>query len=89
MKLVYPLEEIEYLSTQSQSHVQLFVTPWTVAHQASLSMEFSRQERWSGLRFPPPGDLLDPGVESISPASPALSGGFFTIESPGKPNWII
>ena len=56
-------------------------TPWTVACQAPLSMEFSRQEYWSGLPFPPPGDLPDPGVE---PTSPALAGGFFTAEPPGK-----
>ena len=47
---------------------QLFVTPWTVSHQASLSMEFSRQEYWSGLPFPSAGDLPDPGIESASPA---------------------
>ena len=45
------------------SHVQLFATPWTVAHQAPLSMVFSRQEYWSGLPFPPPGDLPDSGIE--------------------------
>ena len=59
-----------------------FVTPWTVACQAFLSVGFSRQEYWSGLPFPPPGDLPDPGME---PVSPALEGGFFTAESPGKP----
>ena len=51
------------------SHVQLSVTPWTVARQAPLSMEFSRQDYWSGLPFPSPGDLPDPGIE---PGSPAL-----------------
>ena len=51
------------------SHVQLFVTPWTVAYQAPLSMGFSIQEYWSGLPFPSPGDLPDPGIE---PGSPAL-----------------
>ena len=60
-----------------------FVTPWTVAHQASLSMGFPRQEFWSGLPFPSPGDLPDPGIK---PASPALAGGFFTTEPPGKPS---
>ena len=50
------------------SHVQLFVTPWTVAHQAPLSVGFSRQEYWSGLPFPSPGDLPDPGIKSTSPA---------------------
>ena len=51
------------------SHVQLSVTPWPVARQAPLSMEFSRQDYWSGLPFPSPGDLPDPGIE---PGSPAL-----------------
>ena len=56
-------------------------TLWTVARQAPLSMGFSRQEHWSGLPFPSPGDLSDPGTE---PAFPALAGGFFTAELPGK-----
>ena len=66
------------------SRVRLFATPWTVARQAPQSMRFPRQEYWSGLPFPPP-DLPDPGIEPVSPASPALAGGFFTTESPGKP----
>ena len=61
------------------SRVRLSVTPWTVARQAPLSMEFSRQEYWSGLLFPSSGDLPDPGIESVSPESPALVGRFFTI----------
>ena len=68
------------------SCVRLFVTPWTVACQVPLSMGFSRQENWSGLPFPSPGDLSDPGME---PMSPALAGKFFTSESPGKPLVII
>ena len=60
------------------SPVQLFATLWTVAHQAPLSMGFSRQEYWSGLPCPPPGDLLDPGIELASLVSPALTGRFFT-----------
>ena len=60
------------------SRVQLFVTLWTVSHQAPLSMRFSRQEYWSGLPCPPPGDLSDPGIESAFLTSPALVGGFFT-----------
>ena len=52
--------------------------PWTVAHQAPLSMGFPRQEYWSGLPLPPPRDLTDPGVEPASLVSPALAGGFFT-----------
>ena len=55
------------------SHVQLFVTPWTIAHQAPLSMGFSRQEYWSGLPFPPPGGLPNPGIEPRSPALQADS----------------
>ena len=55
------------------SRVRLFATPWTVACQAPLSMEFSRQEYQSGLPFPSPGDLPDPGVEARPPASPAAS----------------
>ena len=58
--------------------------PWTVAPQAPLSMGFSRQEYWSGLPFPPPGDLPDPEMEPTTPASPALAGGFFTTAPPGK-----
>ena len=66
----------------SLSRGQLFVTPWTVARQAPLSMEFPRPEYWSGLPFPSPGDLPDPETE---PPSPALAGKFFTTEAPGKP----
>ena len=62
------------------SRVQLFVTLWTIARQALLSMGFSRQEHWSGFPFPPPGDLPDPGIEPASPKSPTLAGGFFTTE---------
>ena len=58
------------------------VIPRTVAFQASLSIGFSRQEYWSGLPCPPPGNLLDPGIK---PASPALAGGFFTAEPQEKP----
>ena len=59
-----------------------FATPWSVAHQVPLSMGFLRQEYWSGLPFPSPGGLPDLGIE---PTSPALAGGFFTAEPPGKP----
>ena len=54
------------------SYVQLFATPWTIDCQASLSMGFPRQEYWSGLPFPPPWDLPNPGIEPASPVSPAL-----------------
>ena len=60
------------------SCVQLFVTLWTVARQAPLSMGFSRQEYWNGLPCPPPGNLPDPGIKLPSLMSPALAGGFFT-----------
>ena len=62
------------------------VTPWTVAHQAPLSMAFSRQEYWSGLLFPTPGDLPDPGIKPASLASPVLASGFFPLVPPGKPS---
>ena len=70
-------------------HVQLFGTPWIppgsmyIAHQAFLSMGFSRQEYWSGLLYPPPGDLPSPGLELESLTSPALTGGFFTLAPHG------
>ena len=60
------------------SQVQLFATPWTVAPLSPLSIGFSRQEYWSGLPCPPPGDLPDPGIEPISTISPALADRFFT-----------
>ena len=69
--------------------VPLFVTPWTVAHQAPQSMEFSRQEYWSGLPFPPAGDLPDPGIEIASLVPTVLAGGFFTTASSGKPTIIL
>ena len=62
------------------SHVRLFATPWTVDCQALLSMAFSRQEYWSGLPFPSPGNLPDPGIE---PGSPALEADALTSEPPG------
>ena len=62
--------------------VRLFVTPWTTAHQVPLSMEFSREEDWSGLPFPPRGDLSDPGIE---PRSPALQADSLPAEASEKP----
>ena len=67
---------------KSLSHVRLFATPWTVAYEALPSMGFSRQEYRSGLPFPSPGDLPDPGIE---PRSPALQAGALPSEPPGKP----
>ena len=60
------------------SRVQLFAIPWTIACQAPLSTGFSRQEYWSGLSWPPPGDLPNPGIKPASLMSPALAGGFLT-----------
>ena len=59
---------------QSASHVPLFAIPWTAARQAPLSMGFPRQAYWSGLPFPSPRDLPDPGITPSSPAPPALQG---------------
>ena len=65
------------------SHARLFVILWTVAYQAPLSMGFFRQEYWSGLPFPSPGELPNPGIE---PGSPALQADALPSEPPGKPN---
>ena len=70
------------VKVKSLSRVRLFVTPWTVAYQASPSMGFSRQEYWSGLPFPSPGRLPDTGIK---PGSPALEADALTSEPPGKP----
>ena len=67
---------------KSLSRVRLFVTPWTITYQAPLSMGFSRQEYWSGVPFPSPGGLPDPGTE---PRSPALQADALISEPPGKP----
>ena len=67
---------------KSLSRVRLFAAPWTVAYQAPPSMGFSRQERWSGLPFPSPGELPDP---RIKPGSPALQADALLSEPPGKP----
>ena len=69
-------------------HIRLFAILWTTAYEAPLSMGFSRQEYWSGLPCPPPGDLSDPGTELASLTSPTLAGGFFTYEPPGKDIYI-
>ena len=66
------------------SHVRFFATSRTVANQAPISMQFSRQEYWSGLLFLSPGILPNPGIEPTSPVSPALVGGFFATVPPGK-----
>ena len=73
------------VKVNSLSCVGFFVTPWTIAHQAPVSMEFSRQEYWSGLPFPSPGDLPDPGIE---PGSPALEADALPSEPQGSPIFI-
>ena len=73
-------------SVQLLSCVRLFATPWTVACQAPLSMGFPRQEYWSALLFPFPGDLPRPGIRAVSPA---LAGGFLTTEPPRKPHLAL
>ena len=78
-----PIVELLLFSRQVLSNS--FVTLWTVARQAPLSMGFSKQEYWSGLPFPPPGHLPDPGIKVAPPMSPTLAGGFFTTEPLGKP----
>ena len=87
-QVLYHLSHLESVQSRSEnevkllSRVRLFATPWTVAYQAPLSMGFSRQEYWSGLPFPSPGDIPDPGIE---PGSPALKAEALTCEPPGKP----
>ena len=66
-----------------------FATPWTGAHQAPLSMRFPRQEYWSGLPFPFPGDLPNPRIKLTFPVSPALTFRFFTTEPPEKPHSLF
>ena len=78
MPTQYPVQS----KVKSLSRVRLFATLWTVAYQASPSMGFSRQEYWSGLPFPSPGDLPDPGIE---PGSPTLEADALNSEPPGKP----
>ena len=74
------------MKVKSLSHVRLFATQRTVTYQAPPTVKFSRQESWSGLPFPSPGDLPDPGMEPASFASPALAGGFLTTVPPGIPS---
>ena len=73
---------LHVLKAKSLNCVQFFATPWTVAHQAPLSLGFSRQEYWSWLSFPSPGDLPNPGIERTSPE---LAGRFFTTD----PNYMF
>ena len=72
------MQNIACVQLSCFSHVRLCSIPCTVAHQAPLSKGFSKQEYWSGLSCPPPGDLPNPGIEPASLMSPALAGGFLT-----------
>ena len=74
-----------HMHAKSLRSVQLFATPRTVAHQAPLSMGFSRQEYWSGLSYPPVEDLSDPGIEPASLMFPACQVNFLSLMPPGKP----
>ena len=80
------LGHVRYVHAQSLSHIQFFTTLWIVAYQVPKSMEFSRQEYWSGLPFPSPGDLPNPGIE-LGP--PALQADALPSEQPGKPHKLI
>ena len=73
------------MCAHSLSCVGVFATPQTEAHQAPLSMEFSRQGYWSGLSFSPPGEFPNPGIKTATLVSSALAGRFFTPQPPGKP----
>ena len=77
------MTNLKVKKVKSLSRARFFATPWTVAHQAPPSMGYSRQEYWSGLPFPSPGDLPDPGIEY---RSPALQADVLTSEPPGKPH---
>ena len=79
-----PTQVNEQWKWRSLSCVWLFLTPWTIACQAPLSMGFSRQECWTSCHLLLRGNLPDPGIEPVTPVSPALTGKFFTTEPPGK-----
>ena len=71
------------------SCVRFFANPWTIAHQAPLSMGFSRQEYYSGLPCPPPGDLADPGIEPASPVTPALQADSLLLSHRGSSKYVL
>ena len=78
-------EEKIIVGAQSLNCVLLLATFWTITRQAPLSMEFSRQEYWSGLPFPPAGDFPDPGTEPLPPSSPTSQADSLPTETPGAP----
>ena len=85
-KLTQHCEAIVCISVLVIQSRLILCDPWTVAHQAPLSMEFSRRGYcWSGLPFPPPGDLPNPGIKPASPVSPALQADSLLSEPPGEP----
>ena len=88
MSLTFTYTNLELCECEL-SRVPVFTTQCTVARQAPMSTEFSRQEYWSGLPFPPLGNLPNPGIEPTSPTSPALTGRFFTTEIPRKPGEMV
>ena len=85
----FPLSDGSVHGAQFLSHVQLLVTPRTLAHQAPLFMGFSRQKYWIGLPFPTLAGLPHPGIQPASLASPTLAGEFFTIVPSGKPHPLM
>ena len=86
MKLIpWVLDIVAAAAAKSLQSCPTLATPWTVARWAPPSVGFWRQEYWTGLSFPPPGDLPNPEIEPGSPASPRLAGSFFTTEPLGKP----
>ena len=87
MTVSKPIHVLQMCVYSHLSHAQLFESLWTVVHQAPLSMGFSRQEYWSGLSCPPPGDLPEPGIELVS-CSSCSAGRFFTTEPSGRPSLI-
>ena len=84
LHLSVSVNQVLCVCVQSLSCVLVFVTSWMVTHQAPVSVGFPRQEYWSELPFPSPGDLPNPGIDPTSLASP-LTGGFFIAEPPRKP----
>ena len=89
LKSLYSFHFDIYCVLSHFSHVQIFATLWTVAHQATLSMGFSSQEYWSGLPFFSPGDLPDPGIRPTSLMTPALPGGFLTSSATWEAQTLI
>ena len=80
---------IQKVKVKLLSRVRLFATLWTVTHQAPLSLGFSRQEYWSGLPCPPPGDLPDPGITLVSPVAPALQAGSLSLSHREAPKGLL